>query len=305
MTMFSPGAGISDRRRWWPPTEKHLTIVLFLSPPLVIYTWLVILPIFQALFFSLYNWNGLGPLVNFVGMRNYVRLWNDSVFRSAIGHNLQIAAIAVFIQIPIVLGLALLLRSQFFGRSLFRIVFFLPFILSEVIAGLVWRFLYQPQGLVNIVVGTIVPGYEPVLWLSDRNTALIAVSVAVIWKYFGIYLILLIAGLGEIPNSIEEAARVEGASFWQQFRYVTFPMLRRTIAMCAFLTTLGAIQIFDLVWAMTQGGPVGATETMGTQLYKTAIRSYQIGYGSAMATVLFLLCLTFSIFYTRLLRHDD
>lgn len=288
----------------WRRIEKHLTIVAFLAVPVAIYVWLVIMPVARGAIISLYHWNGLGPMEDFIGFDNYVRLWNDSVFRGAVTHNLVIAAAAVFVELPFALGLALLLRKKFPGRTIFRAVFFLPFVLSEVIAGLTWSFMYRPDGLVNAVLGAIVPGYDPIAWLANSRTVLIAASATIIWKYFGIYLIFFIAGLGDIPAEIEEAALVDGASYWQQLRHITLPLIGRTARLSAFLTVLGAIQIFDLVWVMTQGGPVFASETMGTQLYKTAFRAFDLGYGSAMATVLFLLCLTFSIFYQRALRRD-
>ena len=298
------GGDVHHGRRRQPSLDKWVTIALFLAPSLLLYVWLVILPVVQGAFFSLYDWNGLGPLSHFVGIDNYVRLWEDAVFPGAVAHNLMIAAAAVFVELPLALGLAVLLRAKFRGRAMFRAIFFLPFVLSEVIAGMTWRFLLRPEGLVNGVFGAIVPGCEPIAWLGDTSTVMIAVSATVVWKYFGIYLVLFLAGLQDIPAEVEEAARVDGASPFQLLRYVTIPLLRRTINLSAFLTILGAIQIFDIVWVMTQGGPVGSSETMGTVLYKTAFRGFEVGYGSAMAFVLFLLCLLFSLLQQRALRQE-
>ncbi len=295
---------VPQRRRRKPSWDKWFTIVLFLAPSLVLYVWLVILPVAQGALFSLYQWNGLGPLRHFVGLDNYVRLWEDAAFPGAVAHNVIIAAAAVFVELPIALGLALLLRAKFPGRAAFRAIFFLPFVLSEVIAGLTWRFLFRPEGLLNAAIGTAVPGYEAIPWLGDTTAVMAAVSATVVWKYFGIYLVLFLAGLQDIPVEVEEAARVDGASWFQQLRYVTVPLLKRTINLSAFLTVLGAIQIFDLVWVMTQGGPVGSSETMGTVLYKTAFRGFEVGYGSAMAFVLFLVCLLFSLLQQRALRRQ-
>ena len=233
-----------------------------------------------------------------------MRLWEDAAFPGAVAHNVIIAAAAVFVELPIALGLALLLRAKFPGRAAFRAIFFLPFVLSEVIAGLTWRFLFRPEGLLNAAIGTAVPGYEAIPWLGDTTAVMAAVSATVVWKYFGIYLVLFLAGLQGMPLEVEEAARVDGASWFQQLRYVTVPLLKRTINLSAFLTVLGAIQIFDLVWVMTQGGPVGSSETMGTVLYKTAFRGFEVGYGSAMAFVLFLVCLLFSLLQQRALRRQ-
>ncbi len=303
-----PPAGLSGDvprgRRRSPAWERRLTVALFLVPSLLLYGWLVILPVAQGAVFSLYDWNGLGPLQDFVGLDNYVRLWRDAMFPGSVVHNVMIAAAAVFVELPLALGLAVLLRARFPGRAIFRAIFFLPFVLSEVIAGLTWRFLFRPEGLINGVLGAIVPGYEPIAWLGDTGTVMAAVAVTVVWKYFGIYLVLFLAGLQDMPAEVEEAARVDGASPFQLLRHITLPLLRRTIYLAAFLTVLGAIQIFDLVWVMTQGGPVGSSETMGTVLYKTAFRGFELGYGSAMALVLFLLCLLFSLLQQRALRQQ-
>lgn len=293
-------------------SDKTLTIWVFLVPPIAIYVWLVLLPVVQSAIYSLYNWSGLGPLTNFIGLDNYVRLWNDLAFHGSVFNTALIAAAAAFIEIPLALGLALLLRRKFRGRNLFRAIYFLPFVLSEVIAGIVWTFLYRLDGLVNAVIGAVVPGYTPVAWLGDGDTVMIALCWTVVWKYFGIYLILFTAALQNIPEEVEEAARVDGASAWQMLRYVTLPLVGQTTRLTIFLTVLGAIQLFDLVWIMTEGGPLvatssgpmGGSETMGTQLYKTAFRSFDLGYGSAMAIVLFGVCIVFSILYQPALRYD-
>lgn len=308
--LVSPRSRRRTRRRWL--SDKTLTIWAFLLPPIAIYVWLVLLPVAQSAIFSLYSWNGLGPLTNFIGLGNYVRLWNDLAFHGSVFNTALIAAAAAFIEIPMALGLALLLRRKFRGRNLFRAIYFLPFVLSEVIAGIVWTFLYRLDGLVNATIGAVVPGYTPVSWLGDGDTVMIAICWTVVWKYFGIYLILFTAALQNIPEEVEEAARVDGATPWQMLRYVTLPLVGQTTRLTIFMTVLGAIQLFDLVWIMTQGGPLvatsggpmGGSETMGTQLYKTAFRAFDLGYGSAMAIVLFGVCIAFSVLYQPALRYD-
>ena len=191
---------VPQGRRRKPSWDKWFTIVLFLAPSLVLYVWLVLLPVAQGAVFSLYDWNGLGPLRHFVGLENYVRLWNDTVFRGAIVHNVIIAAAAVFVELPLAFALALLLRAKYPGRAFFRGLFFLPFVLSEVIAGLTWTFLFRPEGLVNGVIGSGRAGVPADRLARRRRTAVMAaVCATVVWKYFGIYLVLFIAGLQDIP----------------------------------------------------------------------------------------------------------
>lgn len=306
----SPKRNTQRSRRWI--SDKTLTIWVFLLPPVALYCWLVLLPVVQSAMFSLYAWDGLGPLDNFIGFDNYVRLWNDFAFHGSVKNTVIIALAAVLVEIPLALGLALLLRKSFRGRNLFRAIYFLPFVLSEVVAGLIWTFLYRPDGVVNQTIGAVIPGFGQIAWLGEQDTVMVAICLTVVWKYFGIYMILFSAALHNIPEEVEEAARVDGARSMQLLRHVTLPLLGPTTRLTIFLTVLGAIQLFDLVWIMTDGGPLiasaggpmGASETMGTQLYKTAFRSFDLGYGSAMAIVLFAICIVFSVLYQPALRYD-
>ena len=295
--------GVRARSIRW---SKLLVVLGFLVPPAVIYIWLVLLPMAQAVFYSLYRWNGLGPLQHFVGLGNYELILRDRVFISALGHNLIIVALSICIQLPLALALALLLRGGVPGRAAFRMIFFLPYVLSEVVTGVIWSFIYNPQnGLMNAVLGAVIPGFNPIGWLGDPGIVLYALFVVITWKYFGLHFILYTAGLQDIPSELEEAAEIDGASTWQKLRYVTIPLLGRTIRLSVFLSVLGSLQIFDLIWVMTTGGPVNASETMATYLYKFGFQRFAIGYGSAVAVVLFVICLAFAIFYQRQIMSRD
>jgi raffinose/stachyose/melibiose transport system permease protein len=290
------------RRRDW---QKLAVIIAFLLPPGLIYFLLVLLPVIQAVHFSFYRWNGLGPMEDFTGLDNYARILRDTVFRRALGNNLLIVGLSVLVQLPLALGLALLIRRNLPGRAIFRVIFFLPYVLSEVITGVLWSFVYNPQyGLLNKVLG-VFPGFVPQGWLGDPKMVIYALFVVISWKYFGLHLILYMAGLQNVPAELEESAILDGASGGQVIRHVTIPLLAPTIRLSLFLSVLGSLQIFDLVWVMTTGGPVNSSETMATYLYRYGFQRFSIGYGSAVAVVLFAICFAFSFVYQRYVMRRD
>ncbi len=289
----------ATRRQAW-------TVLAFVLPPLVVYTVFVLYPIVQAIISSLYQWKGLGPLQDFIGLENFRRTLSDGVFQMAIQHNLMIAILSLLIQLPLALGIALLLRGNMIGRALFRTIFFLPYVLSEVVVGLVWVFILRPDtGLLNIIFTAVVPGFEPRGFLGDPNTALFAVFAVITWKFFGFHMVLYIAGLQGIPRDLEDAARVDGASPARVLRDVTLPLLGPTIRVSVFLSILGSLQFFDLIWVMTKGGPVNSTNTMATYMYTFGFQRFQLGYGAAVSLVIFLLCFIFSVAYQRFVLRRD
>ncbi len=293
---------LRSRVRW----GKLATIVGFLLPAALVYSGLVLLPVAQASYFSFFRWNGLGPLEDFIGLANYARALNDRVFRNALGNNLQLVGLSLLIQLPLALALALLIREISRGRALFRTIFFLPFVLSEVITGVIWNFIYRPEGgLITSLLQGFFPQLEGTALLADPKTVLYALFVVITWKFFGYHMILYIAGLQNIPPEIEEAAAIDGASRLQALRYITLPLLGSTIRLSVYLSVLGSLQFFDLIWVMTTGGPVGASDTMATYLYKYGFQRFQLGYGSAIAVIMFLICLGFSLIYQRVAMRRD
>lgn len=284
----------SYKRR--PDFKRGIAIALFLLPALAMFLIFVIYPIFQAAYASLYTWNGLGPLTKFVGLDNYTKLIGDKIFLGALFHNLWIAFFSVTIELPIALGLALIVGRSLRGRTFFRTIFFLPFVLSEVVVGLIWSYIYNPQfGVLS---------FSDSLNLGNKDFVLIAIFTVMVWKYFGLYVVLYIAGLQQIPTEIEDAARMDAASA-QVLRHITIPLLGSTIRLTILLSVLGSLQYFDLVWVMSQGGPINASETMTTYLLKYGFNSFQLGYGSAVAVIMFLICLIFSLTYQRSTMRRD
>jgi raffinose/stachyose/melibiose transport system permease protein len=308
--MAQPSSRLAERatvpRRPGVRWDQVATITGFLLPAALIYIGLVLLPVGQAIYYSFYRWNGLGPLDSFTGLANYARALGDKVFLSALSHNLQLVAMSLLIQLPLSLGLALLIREISWGRALFRTIFFLPYVLSEVVTGVIWNFIYRPEGgLITSLLQTLFPGMEGAALLADPSTVLYALFVVITWKFFGYHMILYIAGLQNIPTEIEEAAAIDGATRLQTLRYITIPLLGGTIRLSIYLSVLGSLQFFDLIWVMTTGGPVNASDTMATYLYKFGFQRFQLGYGSAIAVIMFVICFSFSLIYQRVAMRRD
>ena len=280
-------------------------VALFLLPALLVYGLFVLVPIGQAMWFSLFHWNGLGPLDDFDGLDNYVRALNDRVFQMAAWHNTLIVLLSLFVQIPFALWLALMLNQRFRGRTLLRLIFFAPYVISEVITGVIWRLLLYPEGMVDQVLQGMGLGFLVQEWMADRSIVMFTLFVVISWKYFGFHMIIMLAGLQGIPRELEEAAAIDGASRWQTVRRVVIPLLAPTIRVSVFLSIIGAIQLFDLVWATTRGGPFNASNTMATYLVTVGIERTQLGFGSAVAVILFVISLVVAVAYVRVVMRRE
>ena len=302
---IAPRSSVPRRRRRFN-TEKAVTVAIFLIPGLILYTGLVVVPVFQAIRYSFFKWNGLGALDQFVGLENYIRALSDPMFQGAILHNLVILVLSIVIQLPLALGLALMVQRGLRGRTVFRLIFFLPYVLSEIVTGVIWTFIYKPDaGLLNSIFTSIFPNLTPPAWLGDSQLVLLALFLVMTWKYFGLHLLLFLAALQNVPVELEEAASIDGATRWQTIRFIIIPLLGTTALLSVYLSAIGSIQIFDLVWVMTTGGPVGASEMMATYMYKFGFQRLQIGYGSAVAVIIFLFCLVLSLIYQRVSRRRE
>lgn len=289
--------------------SKALLIVSFLLPGMTIFMLFVVLPIIQSVYFSLYNWNGFGPPTNYVGFGNYNRLLNHSIFQMSLSHSFGIMALSLLIQLPLALMLALLVgRGKLRGKRLFRTLLFLPFVFSEPITAVIWRYVLSPDdgALLNRVLAVFIPDYQPIGWLANRDIVLFALFGVLTWRYFGFHMLLYMAGLQSIPADLEDAARVDGATEPQVLRHVTLPLLGSTIRLTVFLSVLGSFQQFVLTWVLTnEGGPAYASSLVVTYLYEFGIQRMNLGYGSAVAVVLFAITLVFSLGYQRIIMQQD
>jgi raffinose/stachyose/melibiose transport system permease protein len=275
-------------------------------PSAILYIAFILFPVGQAAFYSLFRWNGLGPLTDFIGVKNYSLAFSNSVFLGALLHNVEIVVLSLLVQLPFSLILALIIGKNLPGRTFFRTIFFMPYILSDVVAGVIWSFIYRPDGgLLNTILQHLFPGFQGQLWLADPKIVLASIFVVMVWKYFGLHLVLYVAAIQNIPDEVVEAARIDGASPLQVVRYINVPLLGSTIRLTVFLSVLGSLQYFDLIWIMSGGGPVHASETMATYLMRYGFQSFSMGYGSAVGVIMFGLCFVFSFMYQRLIMTRD
>jgi raffinose/stachyose/melibiose transport system permease protein len=285
--------------------RKQTTIIVFLLPALLLFGGLVLLPIGLAIYTSLFKWNGFGGLpTQFIGLDNFRRLLEDEVFTGDLKRGLVLVLLSVLVQLPVALGLALLLNQRLRFRGLYRLIFFAPYVLSEVITGVLFSMVLSPTGgLVNEILGVLgLPGQT---WLSDPSRALWALFCVVSWKYFGFHMILMLAGRQEIPPDLDEAGMMDGAGSWQIFRHITLPLMGPTIRISAFLSIIGAIQLFDMVWVLTGGGPIHASETMAVTMFQYGFRRYEVDYASAISVAMFVISMSFALLYQRyVLRRD-
>ena len=293
-----PGRRRADRRRL-------LEIALFAGPAVLVYVLFVLVPIGLAAYYSVFRWNGLEPLTDFVGLDNYVRAFTDPVFLGALGHNAFFVVMSLVVQLPVALAVALLLNRKMRGRTAFRTIVFIPYVLSEVIAGVTWLLILQPDGLMDRVLEGVGLGGLVQLWLADRTVVLWTVLAVISWKYIGLAIILFLAGLQGVPEELHEAASIDGASWWQVQRRITLPLLGPTIRIWMFLSIIGSLQLFDMVWVMTGGGPANASNTMATYMIDRGFRRSQFGYGSAVAVILFVVSLVAAVFYQRFVLRRD
>jgi len=285
--------------------RKRLEIAFFVAPALLLFALFVVVPVVQAARYSVFKWNGLGPLDDFVGLQNYANALADTIFQRAITNNLTIAALSIAIQLPIGLLIALLLNRKFRGQTAMRVIVFVPYVLAEVVAGVVWKLMLQPEGAVNAFLERIGLGAFTQLWVGDSDVALWTVMAVLTWKYVGLAIVLLLAGLQGVPEELHEAAQIDGASWWQAQRKITIPLLGPTIRTWMFLSMIGSLQLFDMVWILTKGGPDNATVTMATYLIKQGTERSQYGFSSAVAIILFVISFVLAtLFQTFVLNRD-
>ena len=292
-----------------PPrrVQDLITIAAFLTPAIILFVVFIIYPIFRSFYYSLWNWNGMGPLINFVGLDNYKSILTDKIFMKGIVNCLLIVFFSLTIQLPLSLAIAIMVGRDLPGRAFYRAIFFMPYVLSEVITAIIWMGLLNPdpdRGFINAIL-VLIPGVKAQAFLGNTHIVLASIFVVLTWKYFGLHMLLYLAGLQNIPREIEEAALIDGANRWQMIRHVTIPLLGSTIRTTIYLSVLGALTQFNLIWIMTKGGPVNASESMATYMYRFGFVRFWFGYGSAVALVMLLICLAFSIGYLRLQRQPD
>lgn len=264
--------------------------------PFVIEAVGVFWPAIQGVMLSVLNWNGIAP-AKAVGLGNYVSLASDPIFITALKNTA--IWIVLFGGLSFVggLGIALLFQSERRGVGIYRTALFLPIVFSLVVTALIWDTFFQPTGILNGLLNAVGLHSWTHEWLADPSTALYAIIVAALWREIGYVMVLFIAGLKALEPAIAEAAKMDGCTRWQQFRYITFPQLRSVNLVILSVLVIDSLRSFDIVWAMTAGGPFNSTQLLSTYMYSTAFQGRQLGYASAIAVVIFVLALGVIITY--------
>jgi len=276
----------------------------FALPALAVYTAFLIYPAIRSVYISFTDWDGIAPVKKFVGLKNYTDMLHDAVIHTAVRNNIFWALITILVPAVLGLALAMAVNTPVFLKPLLRTIFYTPAVLPLVGVGTIWTWLLDPSGAINEILRDVGLGGLAHAWLGDSSTAIWAAMVPAVWVRTGFPMLLYLAALQAIPAELHESAATEGASRWQRFRYITFPSLRATHYIVIALATIEAVKVFDLVFAMTSGGPGNSTQVMGTWMYFNVFQSYNAGYGTAIAVVVTFVAILVGIPYVRMTTKD-
>ncbi len=286
--------------------DKTKTIILFLTPAVVLYAVFFLLPMAQAFYVALFQWRGVSMNKQFVGLANFQRLlFDDPIFWMALKHNLAFLVVSVIVVIPLALFFANALNQKLRGAQTFRAIYLFPNMISIVAVAVLWMFVYHPSmGLLNGIVSGLGGQVSDNGWLGDPKTALPCVIGTSIWYSLGFYIVLFLAGMQSIPRTFYEAAEIDGAGGWSQFRFVTIPLVWEILKLGLVYLIIHTLNIFGLVWVMTAGGPSNHTDTLLTYLYRLAFTDSNFGYATAVGVVVFVLIFIISASFIRLMRRE-
>lgn len=296
-------APISATRRRW---NRYRAGLFFVLPAFILYAIFMIYPFLRSIYFSFTDWNGVRPQKNLIGLDNYREMLTDPLLWLSLQHNVIWVIIGTTVPLAIGLLLALLLWSRPRGFTLFRTMFFMPQVLSAVVIGIIWNWIYNPIfGNLNKLLDAI--GLEDVSrgWLGDPDVALYAVLAAAIWSTIGFVFVVFLAGLQNVSKDLLEAATIDGANNWHRFKDVTVPQLSNVINVVTALLLIGGFNVFDIVFVMTQGGPANATEVIATLTYKEAFTQNRVGYASTLSLVMTAISLVVSVIFIRLRERGE
>ncbi|GAA4571819.1 carbohydrate ABC transporter permease [Planotetraspora kaengkrachanensis] len=286
-------------------SRETLVLLAFVLIPFALEMFWTFWPALNSVYISLTQWDGIAPPV-FVGLDNYARMWSDETFRTALRNTVIWLVLFGGLSVLGGLGLALLLDKPRKGIGIYRAIFFLPVVFSMVVTALVWRMIFQPDGVVNSILAAVGLEDQARIWLGEPETALYALIVPALWRQVGYIMVLFLAGLKTVDPLLHEAAKMDGASAFERFRHVTLPQLRPITTVVLAVTVIDALRSFDIVWALTKGGPYHSSELLSTYQFSTGLLGSQLGYGSALAVVIFLLTVgTIVVYLVRSLREEE
>ena len=281
-------------------TQKQITPWLFLAPGIILFLVYVIIPIFQSLLISLYEWDGIGTMT-FIGLDNYRELMEDEFFYISLRNNVYWLVLFMLAP-PIGLAIAIFLNQNVLGIRIYKSLFFFPFVISQAVVGLVFTWFYDPSnGLMNIILDWF--GMGPIAVLADEDYVNFGIIAAALWPQIAYCMILYLTGLNNIQADQIEAARIDNAYGWKILWHVLLPQLRPATFIAVVVTVVGALRSFDFISIMTQGGPYGSSRVLAFYMYEQALSEYgfRMGYGTAIASVLFVIMMIYiSIFLVRM-----
>lgn len=287
--------------------SNRLNIILFLLPGLILFVGVLILPIVLSGYYSFFDWNGFGAKT-FIGFSNYKELFtSDAIgFMKALGNSMILAALSVFIQLPLALLLALAIGRGIKGERAFLSIFFLPVLISTVVIGQLWLKIYNPEyGVLNVALRSI--GLESLTrrWLGTKETALLACFVPTLLQYVGYHMLLMYAGVKSVPPELREAAMLDGATNAQVDRYIVLPYIKPILKISVIFAITGSLKQFDLIYVLTNGGPLHATELPSTLMINMLFLRNRYGMGSTIAVLLIILCFAFALIINGVFREED
>ena len=293
----APKVAVSQRRR---RLLNNLTAYSFIAPNFIGFAVFTLGPIIFAFMLAFMHWDGSNP-IEFAGLDNFFKLFRDRVFQAAFWNTIIYTGFTVPLTLACSLGLAILLNQKIFGRNFFRTVAFFPYVASLVAVAVVWNMIFHPEfGPVNMILYSL--GVDPKdlpRWAADKNWAMITIIMFSVWKYMGYFMVIYLAGLQGIAAELYEAADIDGASAWQKFWRITLPQLGPTTFFVSVMLTIQSFKVFDQVYMITQGGPGTSTLMLVYHIYNEAFVSWDLGYSSMVALVLFLLVLVITVVQFR------
>jgi ABC-type sugar transport system permease subunit len=285
---------------------RHRVGYLFILPALLMYSIFVLYPFIRTFQISFTSWNGFDPVMEFVGLENYTRLLSDPQLWSALGRNIYWIIFGSIGAIGLGIVLALLVSSRPVGFHLFRTVYFMPQVLGASIVGVIWLLIYAPRrGFLYEVGDTFNIEFLKRSLLANTNTALTGILIASIWASIGFFFVIFLAGLQNVDQDLVDASKVDGANGWQRFRFIIIPQLSHVVTMVIALGMINSLKVFDIIWAMTEGGPANASDVLGTYAYREAFKLQHQGYGSAVVIFTSVLALVLSFLFIKIRERRE
>jgi ABC-type sugar transport system permease subunit len=285
-------------------TTKKWVPYAFLAVPLAMYSIWVIYPIISTFVLSFTSWDGVSPTIKFIGLKNFVELFNDPYFGVSVINNIKWLVGFAGVCVPLGLLIAMLLDQKFKGTKIYKTLIYLPMTLSFVVIGQIWCWILEPRhGAINTILNML--GLESVGWLSDPNVVTYSLIMAASWRQISYTMVIYLAGLKQVPNQLIEAAWVDGANAWKRFIHIIIPMLKPATVVAVTVSIIDSLRAFDIVYVLTRGGPFYSSSVMANYMYIQSFHNYRMGYGSAIAVIQFLITLGFILFYMRYVLKSE